>query len=171
MEGLFPSGFRAKGKFFFSKPTLEHDLLANPADSLLILYRPNSRNYWRNIPYAKIGSSSSGYLIIDSLLRGEYAFGALDKTFGMNDSKIEYGDLLKIFPNPANGHCTIEINSPDAVRLSIFDTLGNKLDDQSFAAGKHVMAWKGSHTKTGVYFFRLFSKSGNELVSRKIIFN
>jgi len=171
VEGIFSNGFKAKGKFFFSKSSLDNALMTGPNDSLTILYRPDSRSDWQSVSFNRLGPGNTGFLVVDSLARGEYALAAWDKTFSIAEPEKFKNNQLKIYPNPAHGHCTIEIDTPWSSVLSIYDSMGNKLDEYPFRAGKHEMNWCTRDTTAGIYYFRLHSRSGREITSKKMIFN
>ena len=171
VQGIFTKGFKAQGKFYFNKSALDKNLMASSSDSLIIVYRPDSRSDWSRIPFTRLGTNHVGYIVVDSLARGEYALAAWDKTFGFIEPGNKNTKQLKVYPNPAHGNCMIEIETSMPAILSIFNSLGNKLDELPFKAGKHEYCWSNRKMASGVYYFRLFSTTGNELSSVKMIFN
>jgi len=81
VEGLFPPGFRAKGRFSYNRDNfLDNTLLIHPDDSIVMLYRPGAAVDWRPATFVKHGSFSAGYLMVDSLQRGEYTLAVFYKT-------------------------------------------------------------------------------------------
>ncbi len=171
VEGIFGNGFSAKGKFFYSKANnLDNTLLTGMNDSIVMLYRPDSRFNWRGTGFTSQGSSNIGFITVDSLLRGEYTLAVWDKSFSIDELQKKPGNSLLIYPNPSEGSCTIQIESQYAVVLGIFDSIGKKVEELPFVAGKHELKWQKRSLISGVYYFRLFNKTGNELVSRKVVF-
>jgi hypothetical protein len=172
VQGIFPTGYKAQGKFYYNRSTLDKNLLNGAYDSLVILYRPDSRSDWKGIRFTRLGNSTVGLVLTDSLRRGEYALAAWDRTFGIMDPvKNSMDDHLKIFPNPAHGNCTIQVDIHGSAVLRIFDSMGKKLEEFPFRAGKHEMNWCKGNTNAGVYYFRLYSGFGDELANEKMIFN
>jgi hypothetical protein len=84
IEGVFNGNFSAKGKFYYNKLTtastgyLDNELMTNTADSLLLFYRKSTSEDWTITPFSKSGNAYYGYLICDSLMAGQYAFGIYD---------------------------------------------------------------------------------------------
>ncbi|NVO18588.1 MAG: M1 family metallopeptidase [Bacteroidetes bacterium] len=171
VQGIFNPGFKANGKFFFSKSGLDKNLLTGPNDSIIILYRPDSRGDWMRVPFTRLGTSNIGYLIVDSLAKGEYTLAALDKSYGMAEPCINNKSRLKIYPNPAHEYCTIEVDAPDPSILTVVDSKGSILDKMPFRPGKHELTWSSSSRGPGVYYFHLSTLSGADLSSEKMIFN
>lgn len=76
IEGMFPPGFKARGKFSYSKfEFLDYDIITNATDSLILLYRPSSAFTWQPVNFRQEGGKFEGELIIDSLMKGEYTLG------------------------------------------------------------------------------------------------
>ena len=79
IDGIFPNGFVANGKFSYNRTAgkFEESLLPTTAstDSLVLLYRANTADDWHIINFKKTGNETSGYLIINNLQKGEYTFG------------------------------------------------------------------------------------------------
>lgn len=171
VEGNFPASFKAKGKFFYNKSNLDKTLITSTNDSVIILYRKDDLSEWKGTGFSRIGSATIGYLTTDSLSRGEYAIAVLDKTYGFQDNKAVKGMGMQIYPNPAHGQCTIQIENTKEAILSIFDPAGKKLDELMFKAGKHSINWAHPTLSKGVYVFRLTSERGNDQISKKLILN
>lgn len=172
VEGIFPSGFKAKGRFSYNKNvSFDNSLLTLSKDSLILLYRRDALDEWKEVPVTRQGNSSAGALITDSIARGEYTLGAWERYFGMEDHPADRNYQLNIYPNPSRGTCLIELDNPSGAILRVYDSLGKKIDECPFASGKHEMTWQNTSSGSGVYFFRLSSRTGKEIMSRKMIFN
>lgn len=76
VEGIFPSGFLAKGQFTYKDVVnLDKTLLSDPKGSLVMLYRPGTGKLWKEIAFTREGSWNEGTITVDKLQRGEYALG------------------------------------------------------------------------------------------------
>ncbi|MGD0709662.1 MAG: M1 family metallopeptidase [Bacteroidales bacterium] len=79
IDGIFPAGFSASGKFQYNsnKSDFDETLLptAASADSLLLLYRSSTADDWHTVKHSIKGTSSSGYLSVQTLQKGEYTLG------------------------------------------------------------------------------------------------
>ncbi len=76
--------------------------------------------------------------------------------------------LAQNYPNPFNPSTTIRFRLPAAgeVRLVVFNLLGEKvatLLEEYRNAGEYELQWEASGFPSGVYFYRLESRSGNEI--------
>jgi aminopeptidase N len=83
VEGIFPTGFKAKGEFSYkSTENLDKTLLTDSKDSLVILYRTGAGRTWRNTQFIRKGSRTEGKIIVDNLQKGEYTLGVLNSKYG-----------------------------------------------------------------------------------------
>jgi hypothetical protein len=79
VEGIFPLGFKAKGKFRYgSEKGLDNTLITAPEDSLVILYRPGAGHPWQATSFTVSGSWSAGTITVETLQKGEYTLAARD---------------------------------------------------------------------------------------------
>ncbi len=80
--------------------------------------------------------------------------------------------LARNYPNPFNPATTIEFElvAPQPVRLEVFNLRGESvtlLGDESLAAGTHRVRFNGSTFASGVYIYRLSTRTA--FVSRKMV--
>jgi len=73
-------------------------------------------------------------------------------------------ELLHNYPNPFNGHTTIEfqLDKKQNIRLAIYDVSGREqavLASDDFDAGSHLLNWDASALPGGVYFARIESQN------------
>jgi len=169
VEGIFPRDYRAKGKFFYNRNTLDNTLITGPNDSLVILYRRDGLADWKGVSFTRFGSNNIGYITVDSLARGEYTLAVWDKTYGYQEHGSNQGYYLNIYPNPSREYCTIELESRLDSRLCIYDSLGKMLEELPLAAGKHAITWNRNNRSSGVYYFKMKSVNGLDLVSQTMI--
>jgi len=170
VEGIFPGSYKAKGKFFYNKNTLDKNLLSGTIDSLLILYRKDGLSEWQGVRFTKMASNAIGYITVDSLAKGEYTLAVYDKSYGFSEPGKSGDYRMNLYPNPSDGHCMVDIDAPFRVELGIYDSLGRQMQKVPFEAGEHLYRWNKVPQGKGIYYFRLFTPAGNELVSRKMVF-
>ena len=72
---------------------------------------------------------------------------------------------IRLFPNPATQHFTVENNCRDTLNMKIFDEMGKLLDSQNLNRGNTF--YDCSSFRPGLYFIRFVSKSKN--YSEKLI--
>ena len=77
---------------------------------------------------------------------------------------VETYSLSQNYPNPFNPSTTIEFAMPaaDAVNLAIYNTQGQLVEtllNTNLGAGTHQVRWEPSNLPSGVYFYRLATKS------------
>jgi len=76
----------------------------------------------------------------------------------------EHFDLKPNYPNPFNPTTTIrfDLPKPDFVTLKIYSIIGEEITtliSDRLQAGKYQVTFNGSNLSSGVYLFRLQSKS------------
>lgn len=117
--GILPTNFNATAKIYFDGRSnsgyLDVDLVPVNGDSLMLLYRENASQDWVVYPYYTKTTLSPtiayGWMKIDSLLLGDYAFANGDLTIGILEPTLTK-DEIKVYPNPSNGFVTIQLISP-----------------------------------------------------------
>lgn len=173
VEGIFPQGFNAKGKFSYSKtPGLDNTLIKNSKDSLVILYRKGAESAWRPTAFVKLGGWMSGSITVDTLQVGEYALAIWDRLFlNTMQGKSPKGNLLRVFPNPAQGSCNVSFDTEEKASFAVFDTSGRQLYMKSFQAGRQEFTYSPESEATAVLVFRLSDAKGRELDSKKVFFS
>ncbi len=78
IEGIFPDSVNWRGSFYYNfTHSLRNGYLdtlssPGPTDILSLLYRPSLSASWRILPTEMKGTKLSGYLITDSLRKGDY---------------------------------------------------------------------------------------------------
>jgi aminopeptidase N len=168
VDGIFPGGFVTKAKFKYQRTVssttgnLDDVLLSttSSADSLLLLYRRDAAHDWNIEPFTKSGNSIFGYLVVDTLKKGEYAF-AIGKPYhiGIFENKKDEG-LLKIFPNPANNQITFSFLCKDEGQIIIYDSMGLKVQTLKTKQDQQSLIWNCSGLPAGNYIVKLNSKKG-----------
>lgn len=142
LTGSWPAGFVTQGRFNYDGRTtstsggafwLDNDLTVPNGDSIILLYRANPADDWREWPhYTKtvIGPASSskfGYVVADSLLPGEYTFanGVSTVLIGVNE-EADLNPQVEVYPVPANDLINISIpaNTTGAVQIEVTDVNG-----------------------------------------------
>lgn len=139
VDGIITSGFVSKLRLNYdgNKTTsgnsyLDTCLTKINGDSIIVLYRKNAADDWREVShYSKLKiSAKTGFVTIDTLKKGEYVFanGKSSVIIGL-DEKIKQPAkvALQVFPNPASSVLTIRLEGsdvPKSASLAIFDQAG-----------------------------------------------
>lgn len=150
VDGVISPGFRANVKLYFngkklvnrtpgSTEYLDTSLTQFTADSLIVLYRKNTADDWREVysyTKTKIGNSASvyGYVIIDTLKLGEYCFANGVSAVGIKAN--ERRNEVKVYPNPASDKINIDFSRasiiPEKTSCSIYSVDGKRVYEQEF---------------------------------------
>ena len=82
VEGLFPPGFKARGKFIYNSASgLDNTLMTNSNDSIVMLYRTGAGHPWQGTAFKRKGSWHSGTITVETLQPGEYSLAVWDRRY------------------------------------------------------------------------------------------
>lgn len=170
VDGIFTSGFVSKLRLNYdgNKTTsgnsyLDTCLTKVNGDSIIVLYRKNAADDWREVShYSKMKiSAKTGFVTIDTLKKGEYVFanGKSSVILGLDrHAELTPQVILQVFPNPASTVLNIQLEGsglPDTASLDIFDNTGRlMLSQQKVASSGQVSV---SELPSGMYQVRLNS--------------
>ena len=182
IDGILPSNFSATTRLYYDGRTnitsngngyLDHNLLGNSEDSIVLLYRRNPSQNWEIYPYYtqfKLGTNTPkyGYMQLDSILLGEYVFAYGDNF--TNVIKRENSEsTIKIYPNPANNDLIIDFDGIAQMReIKIYDLKGkNIVKIQNESALLHIST---QQRKNGIYIIEIENEK-QEKTTRKVVIN
>jgi hypothetical protein len=85
------------------------------------------------------------------------------------EENVALADLrLKSYPNPTSGEVTLSFILPDVsgVTISIYNVLGNQIDvfEDTYQAGVNTFDMDMSNYEPGVYFYKIETKFGFDIV-------
>jgi hypothetical protein len=173
LSGIIPENFVATGKFWYNRNTyLDHTLIINEEDSIVILYRKNTAEDWQLIPFTKEGVWSIGKIYVDSIRPGEYTLGMIDtEVYGIeNNTMPETADFIA-FPNPAKDIIKFQVNDREKIRVKIYNLHGEQLESFNIDSNTGIFNWQASHLSSGTYLLRYVDQTDQVLSQQKIIIN
>lgn len=179
IDGLLASGFNARGVFYFDgrKITsgvtayLDTSLIPVSSDSIILLYRRNAADDWKEYPYyTKFYTGGPltkyGNCRADSLKLGEYTFAnGVSSVIGiMKGDKSE--KLISVYPNPAHNEIQVELNISGAERMKVVTVNGKVILSRSKLSQSEKL--NCSQWQSGIYFIQVEDKEG-KIYSEKVI--
>lgn len=182
VEGIFSPGFRASAFFNFNglnnqnNGYLDNNLITGPEDSLMLFYRPGAGHEWQQvnatINYMGSHVDKRGRFEIDTLYKGQYAFGYKDVGSSVKTGKVKKNDRLVVFPNPSRNSCTIQfdLNGLQKADLKIYASNGKLVHTQQVKAGEKEFIWNHSGIAVGSYTISLEGKMST-ISSTQVIIN
>jgi hypothetical protein len=175
VDGIFPGQFIAKARFKYNRTssasTVKIDNILLPVssstDSLLLLYRPNTAADWTITHFSRLGPSTVGYLIVDTLRKGEYCF-AVGTPYVASVNNIDAPkNFLDAFPNPSNNSFTFSFVINEKANIKIYDVAGNEVSVIEFGDNEHKAVWNAKNFAAGTYYARLISLYGKKKLGEK----
>jgi aminopeptidase N len=170
IDGIFPEGFQAKGKFFYSKNNyLDNTLILSSSDSLVMLYRPAPGTDWQPVPFTKTGIWQVGNIYVENVQKGDYTLAVWDESVGTGHLPGSLLTPLHIYPNPSDSEVTFELNTDRNGRILVFDCRGKLSKVFIVPAGHSRIRWDTSPLAAGFYLVRLESDQNRVVDSKKIV--
>lgn len=184
VDGILAPNFKANARIAYDGRTgsytgnyyLDHLLNIVNEDSILLLYRKNSGEIWREFPYYTLETGPSktnktGNITIDSLWLGEYCLGMGKSTLlGINKKNKNRNWGIEVYPNPAKEEIAIrlknDVPTETIFQLEIYDSKGSLImEDKNFELIKNKTV-QLKNLSSGMYILKL-STSKNEIAQTK----
>lgn len=171
VDGIIPAGFDSEIHFFYQRTGyLDNNLIINPADSIVILYRPSPAEDWQGVPFTRYGPWSVGWIMIDTLRLGEYTLGIWDAMHvGNTEITPKENKILWCYPNPASGFAYLNWNHKESEKIIITDLSGKSILEIPTPRPQGNFRWDTSHLKPGVYLITLRLSDSGIIASEKVI--
>ncbi len=166
---------------------LDHTLITNSEDSIVLMYRPSSRHKWKieeDVVFARgILSDKKGSVTINQLKNGEYAFaiyeaGKIDIHLDSPDSCAVFtsvqrfhnpSEVLLLIPTLTNTQLTIRTVSGNRASLQIYNSEGREIRSQNVSTGMHQTIVDVRDWMPGNYFVILTDESSGRTTKKFII--
>lgn len=178
VDGILSAGFVAKIRFYYdgNKNTagnsyLDTCLTIVNGDSLILLYRKNAADDWREVSkYTKFKiSSKTGFCSADTLKLGEYVFAnGYSNILTEINNKEKQVVQLNLFPNPSSSILNINIDNykpTNASRIDMYDLQGKIVKRIENVNSENVISI--SDLAKGQYIVNLLDKS--KKIATKIV--
>ncbi len=162
VTGHIPASFNPTARLeFTSSPNnfyLDEDLLKNGEDSLILVYRKDATEEWREFThYTKdyFGSPTNKYgrIELHTLPIGEYAFANGVSLFGVEE-KNKTANHFKLFPNPTSQFITVDFGATsNNFSWQIVDAKGVEMLTGKQNNQQQTLRIDVATLATGTYFF------------------
>jgi len=170
IEGIFPEGFEATGRFFYNKNAyLDNTLITNSEDSLVILFRPDASHDWQPVSFTRIGPWQLGTIYVDHLRPGDYTLALWDALYVGYNVKPAQDGSIRIFPNPADSGVSFETAGAGNGTLRVFDTSGKTVFVKNTSGSKKPVYWNCVSVNPGTYLVTFDQGKGLTRSSKLVI--
>lgn len=147
-----------KGEFQYHKNTsYDANLLVNPNDSVVLLYRPDGLHQWQSINYAFQGNNTFGRMTVDNVMNGDYVLGVWDEEHAIineNNSSLN----INIYPNPAKDFIKLSTNSCQMSIVSVYNHLGILVEE--IEVNSNDIEINTSEYSNGIYLIDIITDQG-----------
>ncbi|MDR0205925.1 MAG: T9SS type A sorting domain-containing protein [Bacteroidales bacterium] len=159
---------QAQFSFTYNNKVEEVELLHGYSyTDLVLLYRKDASYNWKTMP-ATVTSpniqTGLGTIEVDFILPGEYTLG-IGEYVGLN----EWGNNIRIYPNPTTGHLIIDNGQFTIINVEVFDIFERRQSSnlQFISSSQHQI--NISHLPPGIYFVKIQTEIGTKM--QKLIKN
>jgi hypothetical protein len=174
IEALMPEDLELSGYFVYSRyGYLDDSLMADPNDSLGMMYRANPSEDWQSVFAEQSGTNNQGVFVFPNILPGEYTLAVWDDLYvGLNEELDETkSGEVSLFPNPAGEVVNIVLGQRNASLVRIYNSNGKVVDEIHNEQGLSSLQYATGNLPTGTYIFTFFDHGGHEIESKKLIVN
>lgn len=173
VDGIFPEGTSITGSFMYNKfNNLDGNLMANPGDSLVILYRPNPVDDWQSVDFVKIGAPNTGYIEVANMQPGDYTLAVWDQVYvKVPEAIISQTDDILIFPNPVQGMVSFEFGEFIPTLINVYSESGGMIQQIFNPQAEMQVEWDTTGIKRGTYILRFINEYSSDVRTRKIVVN
>jgi aminopeptidase N len=183
IDGIFSNGFKGTAVINYdgraSSATGNQyldNLLFNiqpKEDSLVLLYRKTVADYWTKYPYytKSMGNVNDkfGTVKLDSILKGEYAFGMKNGPSSIEKKTII--SYIKMVPNPAKEKVQIDLSnfakSGNIIECNVYSTEGKWIKNFKIANQVNYYELDLNGLAEGIYYFTF--NDGVNFTSNKLL--
>jgi hypothetical protein len=181
VDGIFSSGSEMRAQINYIGNTVEsldYDLYHGDETNAVLIYRESAKFPWRvYTDYTLVPGSLTnglGYIKIDKLRKGDYAFAKGDAS--ANLTQLNPDDYkIKVYPNPTSD--MLNFNIPqlknDILTISIYSELGQLFRKQSLSQNENSnVSVDVQSLPSGNYIIKLEQQNGQRIGSAKFkVFN
>jgi len=171
IDGIFPEGFHATGKFFYSAGNyLDNTLITSSSDTIIIIYRRGALEDWQEIEFEKIGQWNIGYIVVHDLKAGEYTLAVKEAGVGSSELLLPAKNMLEIYPNPSSGNFTIISGSDTGGEIRIYSNTGALVKSIRVTAGLEQITWAPEGMAAGSYLIAFYGEGQPGPEIRKVFY-
>ncbi|MFP4469477.1 MAG: M1 family aminopeptidase [Bacteroidales bacterium] len=173
VDGIIPEGTVMAGSFMYNKYNdLDNNLMEDPNDSLVILYRPSRAAEWQGVASEMVGSPFVGYYKVLDLQPGEYTLAVWDDQFvNIKEQSEPKTKGFRLYPNPSNNMVTIESPASPPSQVIVFDANARQVSRLVWPEASGRLEWNVNDMPDGTYLLKFLDGNGKEIAAEKLIIN
>lgn len=176
VDGVFSTGSEMRAQVNYIGNTVEsldYDLYHGDENNAVLIYRESAKFPWRVYSdYTLIPGSLTnglGYIKIDKLIKGDYAFAKGDPAASLNQLNFKEVNI-KVFPNPTNDKLNVSLPQlkNEILNISIYSELGQLFRKLSLSQNENGnVSVDVQSLPSGNYILKLEKQNGQRIGSAK----
>ena len=161
------------GSFMYNKYNdLDNNLMEDPNDSLVILYRPSRAAEWQGVASEMVGSPYVGYYKVLDLQPGEYTLAVWDDQFvNIKEQPEPKSQGFRLYPNPSSNMVTIESPASPPSLVIVFDANARQVSRLLWPEASGRLEWNVNDLPDGTYLLKFLDGNGKEIAAEKLMIN
>jgi len=171
--GIWPENTSLTGRVTYSgveDHDLDYDLISDTEEFITLAYRKDASETWATYPYQTVVAGNlfngNGYIKIDSLLQGQYAFALIDPNVAVTEIQKEQ---WLVYPNPASDKVWIKSDFLESIQTILLTDIQGKtvasIDRNRWNKGSIDV----SKLENGVYLLTFCSPTGGIVERQKLV--
>ncbi len=172
IDGLWPEGTVLRSRMYYYgaiATQLDHALIAGNEAGIAVVHRPDPVSPWQVYDDQIVNSGAltngNGYITVNALRKGQYAFAKVSAIVGMEDVPYS-GPGITAYPVPASASISVtgSVDVPGNVILDII-TVEGRMVERTLVAGaeKFNAQLDVSEIPTGAYLVRAMATDGTSI--------
>ena len=176
VDGLWPDGTSLRGRLYYygtSVNSFDYDLIGDDETGVVLAWRPDPtatwQVYWDQTVNTGSVTNGIGYITMNTLEKGQYAFAKGTVAIGLDERAGDVGDL-ELYPVPAMGNLTVSGRSPGNSTLwfDVFSAEGTLVQRSTHrASGAFSTTLDLSDVANGTYVLRTTTTNGEPVGTRR----
>jgi aminopeptidase N len=173
VDGLWNEGDLYSGRIYYNgsqETDLDFDLYNGGEEEAILVFRESSDAPWEIYPYFSIGTGSlsngDGHFVIDTLLRGQYAFANGNIFAGLKPLTNDAAMNLNCYPNPTSDMLNVmgNFDGNDVALFDVYSSNGRLVQrTSSRVQGAFNKQLDTSSLGSGNYILQVVLSNGNVL--------
>ncbi|MEO8589651.1 MAG: T9SS type A sorting domain-containing protein, partial [Flavobacteriales bacterium] len=176
VDGLWPEGTSLRGRLYYYGSTvndLDHDLIDGDETGMVLAWRPNAtatwQVYWDQTVNTGSVTNETGYITMNTLEKGQYAFAKGTIAIGLAELSGDVGEM-ELYPVPTDRDLTVSGSAPgnSTIWFDVFSTEGRLVQRSTQkAAGAFTSTLDLSDLAKGTYVLRAMTTTGKLIGTRR----
>lgn len=177
LSGVWDEDMLLEGRFAYNGATgdnLDFDLVGEGEESIGLVYRPDASSDWEvyfNYDVQAVSLSDGiGWIKVDTLLQGDYAFANVELISSIAEEEGDPIENFDIYPNPNEGLFFVQTELAGKYKVRVRNINGQEvISHDGLLSRRDRIRVDLTEEKSGVYLLEILTIDGRYIGSTQII--